>query len=88
MKITSRQKQALGAAFVTSGVVGDDACVLHVCLHLSPLSMPDSSKVKHGFNAKLISLGKTVYSLTAQRPFSENFLASLLLLAGLSVNFW
>lgn len=56
--------------------------VSHVCLCLSPLSMPDSYKVKHGYNAKLIPLGKTVYSLTAQRPFSKNFLAPLLLLAG------
>lgn len=61
--------------------------VSHVCLHLSPLSMPDPSKVKHDYNAKLISLGKTIYSLTAQRPSSKNFLAPLLLLAGLSVNF-
>lgn len=61
--------------------------VSHVCLHLSLLSMPDPSKVKHGYNAKLISVGKTIYSLTAQRPFSKNFMASLLVLAGLSVNF-
>lgn len=61
--------------------------VSHVCLRLSQLSMPDPSKVKHGHSVKLNSLGKTIYSLTGQRPFSKNFLAPLLVLAGLSVNF-
>lgn len=42
MKITMRQKQALGVAFVTCGVVGDDACVPSVpmpvpTVHARPL---------------------------------------------------
>lgn len=62
--------------------------VSHVCLRLSPLSMPDPSKVKHGYKAKLISLGKTIYSLTAQRPFSKKILGPTASAGRIISEFW
>lgn len=44
--------------------------------------MPDPSKVKHGYNATYFTGQNHLFT-----HYLENFLAPLLLLAGLSVNF-
>lgn len=87
MKITSRQKQASGAAFVTSGAVGDDVCVSCVPMPV-PLSMPHPSKVKHGYNAKFISRGKTVLFTYCPKTFLRKFLGPIATAGRIISEFW
>lgn len=68
VKIMSRQKQALGAAFVTPKVAGDNACVPGVSrpdptAHSRPLQ-----GVRHGYKAKLISC--SVWGQGIHKPHS------------------
>ena len=55
VKITSRQKQALGAAFVTSGLAGDNTCVPSVPRPVPTAHARPLQGMRHGYKAKLIS---------------------------------